>query len=246
MPVFQLPPQENRNRKSGLLRVTTPEGGRFWTDGRLMALLEFSQGKTYDEILKTFPTHMGSIKSVGAALDCLARAGFIEQTEQQPFSAEGPPITGPLVSAIMVGFNSRRWLEVSLPTLLDQTYSPLEIILVDNNSEDGTAAWLNRHYPSLQFLPLSPSQPLARALNQGIRPGEGGLLPPAQPGHNPRKRGRGRNGGRSRERRPMRRRRRETQTVPGAGISERSGQLCGPVFLGNRLGIGAPGFRSVR
>jgi GT2 family glycosyltransferase/glycosyltransferase involved in cell wall biosynthesis len=151
-----------------LLKVTTPGGGRFWTDGRLLALLEFAQGKTYDEILKTFPTHMGSIKSVGAALDCLARAGFIEQTEQPPSSAEGPPINGPLVSAIMVGFNSRRWLEVSLPTLLDQTYSPLEIILVDNGSEDGTAAWLNRQYPSLMSFPLSSSQPLARALNQGI------------------------------------------------------------------------------
>ena len=133
-----------------------------------MALLEFAQGKTYDEILKTFPTHLGSIQSVGAALDCLARAGFMEKTEPQPFSAEGPPITGPLVSAIMVGFNSRRWLEVSLPTLLDQTYSPLEIILVDNGSEDGTAAWLNRQYPNLPLFSLSPSQPLARALNQGI------------------------------------------------------------------------------
>ena len=57
-----------------MLRVTAPEGGRFWTDGRLMALLEFAQGKTYDEILKTFPTHLGSIQSVGAALDCLARS----------------------------------------------------------------------------------------------------------------------------------------------------------------------------
>jgi GT2 family glycosyltransferase len=168
MAVFQLPPQEKKIRKGGLMTVTTPEGGRFWTDGRLMALLKFAQGKTYNEILETVPPRLGSIKSVGAALDCLARAGFIEKTEQQPLSADSPPVTGPLVSAIMVGYNSRRWLEVSLPTLLDQTYSPLEIILIDNGSEDGTAAWLNRHYPSLQLFSLSPSQPLARALNQGI------------------------------------------------------------------------------
>ncbi len=111
--------------------------------------------------------------SITAALECLTRAGFLDIPQAPSPAAENPPTNGPLVSAILVGFNSRHWLENSLPTLVRQTYAPVEIILVDNGSQDGTADWLPRHYPGIILISFSPGQSLARALNQGIERARG-------------------------------------------------------------------------
>jgi len=166
--VFQVPPQLNRNPKGGLLLVTTPKGGKFWADDRVLALLEFARGKTFNEIRETYPPAMGPIKTLNAALRCLAEAGFAQKADHPPPAGDIPPLNGPLVSVVIVGYNSRHWLEACLPTLLGQTYSPLEIIIVDNGSRDGTVTWLKKNYPAPPLLTLSPSQSLSKALNRGI------------------------------------------------------------------------------
>ena len=45
----------------------------------------------------------------------------------------------PLVSVIIPAWNGRVYLESCLSALLAQTYSPLEVIVVDNASSDGSA-----------------------------------------------------------------------------------------------------------
>ena len=43
-----------------------------------------------------------------------------------------------MVSVLITTYNSARFLETCLKSLLQQVYKPLEVIVVDNDSSDGT------------------------------------------------------------------------------------------------------------
>jgi glycosyltransferase involved in cell wall biosynthesis len=51
----------------------------------------------------------------------------------------------PLVSVIMPCYNAERYLREALDSLLGQTYKPLEIVVVDDGSRDGSAAILDTY-----------------------------------------------------------------------------------------------------
>ena len=158
MVVYQIPPGMHPTQSAPFF-IKTPQGGKVWVDNQVSALLEFAPGKTFQEILRTFPRRDRSKKEIGVALICLAEAGFLLREEGQK-AAEPEKVTGPKVSVILVGFNSRKWLEECLPSLLAQNYSPLEIILVDNGSRDGTGPWLRDHFPFLFKLFRFPAKPV--------------------------------------------------------------------------------------
>lgn len=80
----------------------------------------------------------------------------------------------PLVSAIVVNWNGGRHLEICLPTLLSQSYRPLEIIVVDNASTDDSAAVTRRF--DVRWLPLDRNAGLAAALNRGAEAAAGELV----------------------------------------------------------------------
>jgi GT2 family glycosyltransferase/glycosyltransferase involved in cell wall biosynthesis len=68
------------------------------------------------------------------------------------------------VSVVIPSRNGRPLLELCLPGLADAS----EIIVVDNGSEDGTAAWLGAAYPGA-ILESSPEPlPFAMAANRGV------------------------------------------------------------------------------
>jgi glycosyltransferase involved in cell wall biosynthesis len=48
-------------------------------------------------------------------------------------------MNNPLISIIIPAYNSSRTLEACLRSIKEQTYSPIELIVVDNHSTDGTA-----------------------------------------------------------------------------------------------------------
>jgi len=83
-------------------------------------------------------------------------------------------MSGPLVSAIVVNWNGARDLETCLPTLLAQSYRPLEIIIVDNASTDGSADVANRF--GVRWVALDRNVGLAPALNKGAEWASGELL----------------------------------------------------------------------
>jgi GT2 family glycosyltransferase len=75
----------------------------------------------------------------------------------------------PGISVVIPSRNGRALLETCLPTIASQSFHlPVEIIVVDNGSDDATPAWLSAHYPAAHAI-LSPT-PLsfARAVNLGI------------------------------------------------------------------------------
>jgi GT2 family glycosyltransferase len=71
----------------------------------------------------------------------------------------------PVVSVVIVNWNGAHHLRVCLPSLLEQSHQPLEIIVVDNGSSDDSAAVTEEFH--VRWFPLTENVGLAPALNQG-------------------------------------------------------------------------------
>ncbi len=84
----------------------------------------------------------------------------------------------PLISVIIVTWNSKKYLPACLEHLLTQTVHDFEIILVDNGSEDGALDGLREKYPSLDLHinRLSSNLGFATANNIGARLARGQWL----------------------------------------------------------------------
>ncbi len=58
----------------------------------------------------------------------------------------------PLVSVVLVNYNGRNFLEPCLRSLLDQSHKPVEIIMVDNASSDGSVEYVRTQFPSVRII----------------------------------------------------------------------------------------------
>jgi len=80
----------------------------------------------------------------------------------------------PRVSAVVVNWNGVQDLSVSIPSLLEQTYPELEVLVVDNGSNDNSRDVAHRM--GVRWIPLGSNHGLAGALNQGAAVSEGEFL----------------------------------------------------------------------
>jgi len=79
----------------------------------------------------------------------------------------------PLVSVIIPNWNGAHHLPVCLDSLRRQTYSPIEVIVVDNGSTDASLALLASEYPEVRVLALGENRGFAGACNAGIEMARG-------------------------------------------------------------------------
>lgn len=149
--------------------LTTPEDGKVAVDPLLLSLWEYAPGRSLDEIIAGFVNQDYSPQMVRSGLACLAEAGLLTRSGTLDGAVPQPDgVSGPLVAVVIVSYNSREWLEQCLPSLIHQTYSPLEIVVVDNGSRDDTLAWLEAHYPQVIRERIASAVSLAQAINQGV------------------------------------------------------------------------------
>lgn len=80
------------------------------------------------------------------------------------------------ISVVIVNWNGRQWLQSCLPSLAQQTYDDVEIIVVDNASSDDSVAWLAERWPDVRVLPQAENTGFSRANNLGIRAGRGAFF----------------------------------------------------------------------
>ena len=73
------------------------------------------------------------------------------------------------VSVVLVNWSGLHHLEDCLPSLVAQTYSDFEVILVDNASTDNSVEWVREHYPQVRILCNETNVGFAAANNQAIR-----------------------------------------------------------------------------
>lgn len=137
----------------------------------MLSLWEKANGLDLDEILREF--NFLDPKAVRAGLACLAEAGLLLRTNEIGKRKELLAVSGDLVSVVIVTYNSQQWLHDCLFSLSAQTFSPLEIIVVDNASRDDSAAWVEKNYPQVKIVRLPETRSLAFAINRGIEDARG-------------------------------------------------------------------------
>lgn len=80
-----------------------------------------------------------------------------------------------LISVIMPCFNSERYLRDAIDSVLGQTYSRVELIVVDDGSTDGSSAILQRYAPRIKWLQQTNQGPM-HARNRGITEAKGEFI----------------------------------------------------------------------
>lgn len=70
---------------------------------------------------------------------------------------------------IIVNYNGKKYLKQCLESILGQTYKCLDILVVDNHSEDGTDKYLSDNFPNVKVIELSDNIGFAGANNVGIQ-----------------------------------------------------------------------------
>jgi len=84
-------------------------------------------------------------------------------------------MTPPLVSCIIPVYNGERFIAAAAESILGQTHGPIEIIVVDDGSADGTGEVLEQFSGHLRVI-TQPNAGHAAARNTGIRASTGELI----------------------------------------------------------------------
>jgi glycosyltransferase involved in cell wall biosynthesis len=84
-------------------------------------------------------------------------------------------MSAPLVSVVVPAFNATRFIGEALASIARQEYEPLEIVVVDDGSTDGTAQ-AAREFGVRLTLIEQPNRGPAAARNRGIAAAQGGLI----------------------------------------------------------------------
>jgi hypothetical protein len=90
--------------------------------------------------------------------------------------AASSPNLAPSLTVAVLSYNGRQLLEVILPSLAAQSFSDFEVVVVDNGSSDGTAAWLHELWPQVEVVSLPQNVGVTAALNVCARSGRGELV----------------------------------------------------------------------
>ena len=160
-------PLEVKLLDGGRPLLTTRQGGKVAVDQALVSLWEYAQGRCLEEIVENFYLEGATESAIQAGLACLSEAGLLNREfKAQPRAVE--EVTGSLVSVVIVAYNSLEWLRESLPSLFAQSYTPLEIVIVDNGSTDKSSEWVASNYPQVVILRLDSTQTFASAINKGV------------------------------------------------------------------------------
>src|SRR5919108_2036820 len=80
----------------------------------------------------------------------------------------------PLVSVIITSYNQARFLSDAIESVLTQTYSQFEIVVVDDGSTDHASEVVTR-YPGVRYI-HQDNQGLSAARNTGLRESNGAYL----------------------------------------------------------------------
>lgn len=81
--------------------------------------------------------------------------------------------SSPLVSVIVVNWNGKGHLEDCFTSLSFQTYTPLEIIMVDNGSGDGSVEYVKGRFPQVKVVESTCNLGFGGAVNAGLKKAHG-------------------------------------------------------------------------
>jgi GT2 family glycosyltransferase len=90
----------------------------------------------------------------------------------------GQSAHSPLLSIIIPNWNGAQHLPTCLDSLRRQTYTNLEVILVDNASTDQSVVLVRQDYPEVVLVELDENLGLTGGINRGIQVARGEIIAP--------------------------------------------------------------------
>ena len=81
-----------------------------------------------------------------------------------------------LFSVVIPNWNGKRFLQTCLDSLALQTYPRVEIIIVDNASQDGSQAFIRENYPEVTLIELPENRGFTGACNTGMETADGAYI----------------------------------------------------------------------
>ena len=78
-----------------------------------------------------------------------------------------------LFSIITVTYNASRWLERTIQSVISQSYSHIEYIIIDGNSTDGTLEIIKKYQSAIAHSVSEPDKGLYDAMNKGLKSASG-------------------------------------------------------------------------
>ena len=72
------------------------------------------------------------------------------------------------ISVIIPTFNRKKTLKRAIQSVLMQSYTPYEIIVIDDGSDDGTKEWLKDNFPNVKYI-YQMNSGVSSARNKGIK-----------------------------------------------------------------------------
>jgi len=148
--------------------LPTTRGGKVAVDDRVIELWQKANGRSLDEILSLTAGADIDALAIRAGLACLCEAGFLIREGYNSEVTIHQHKTGKMVSVVIVAHNGLNWLVDLLPSIYQQTYSPIEIIALDNGSSEAVGEWLAGAYPDVYYTSIERPVSLATAINLGI------------------------------------------------------------------------------
>lgn len=82
----------------------------------------------------------------------------------------------PLFSVVIPTYNRRRCLGRAIDSVLSQDLGPVEIIVVDDASPDGTADWVAASYPGIRLIRNAANRGVSASRNAGLAAGRGRFI----------------------------------------------------------------------
>ena len=79
----------------------------------------------------------------------------------------------PKISIIIVNYNGKELLQKCLESLFKTDYENFEVILVDNNSTDGSIEFVTKNYPKIIVIKLDSNKGFAEPNNVGAKIAKG-------------------------------------------------------------------------
>ena len=82
----------------------------------------------------------------------------------------------PQVSVVIPNWNGMRFIALCLESLYRSRFSDFEVLVIDNNSTDGSREYIQNKYPSVRLICLDANYGFARACNEGIHAAMSSLI----------------------------------------------------------------------